>query len=1135
MIETKICKLKRTLGNYLYSSDPYFFKESSINNVCDEILSNYFAYILYIKDQNKKTEEDFFKFLKNRGNLKSTILDFLKKNTIIVKWLFSTDFYNEILNPYKLAETYEEMKSYTISVINEKISIIRNLDYRKSKGLYFTPKEIVEFIVKNSLDIKSYIIEKLIDKGNGEQALKIFLDLKVADIACGTGSFLYEIINELKKIRRKIIHKIGMNALEKLDEGKIIVNENIFIDYILNKVIFGVDIDKNSVLLCAYSLMQFNNFDEKKTSIYEKNIKIGNSLIGFINNNKLVYNFPPIFKKIFNWSEEFPEVFNRKNPGFDIIVMNPPYGKVRLESNKGYHKNVVINEEDKMSMKKLAEYFRNSGLYKSSLYGVLNFYKLMIERSFYLLRKGGILGFIAPSTLLCDKSTANLRKYLFNNMNTKIIVEIPENSCFFKDVSQSFCIISSINAGKTKYIKFKGNIKNIYDLNSDKYININIDFIRKKFPDMLYIPITNDIGFKIFNKLHRFDKLGNFKFIKNSRGEVDLSKFSNIISFDTSQKRLIRGHNIERYYINNDITTKPCFINEEKLKIQLKNSPKLDDITKIRLVCKQIANQNKEKRLEFAIVPPGTILGNSCNYIIIKNDVEQLILNYLLGLLNSSLIEWRFRITSTNNHINNYEINDLPLIIPQKGDAKWKIVEEIAHYAKLAEKLSDQRDLLENKIDYLVFKLFGLDIKEVEYILSETKKSHEDLFQIKEQIRGYIMDEGIYNHITAPLSDLEMRMIRNIPEGGNWKDIPLDCESKRVQQIRRTGGRTTYYGRLRWDKPAYTISTYFNRSGNGCFIHPEQDRLISLREGARLQSFPDSFIFYGPKTSIYRQIGNAVPPLMAKALGDLIKPKKFVSLFCGAGGFSLGMEWSGGKCELAIDSDKYCCKTFKKNHNINDNQVLNEDIKKIDLENTFSVLNHIDIVIGGPPCQGFSTAGKCLLDDPRNELVKYFIKCVEIIQPRYFIMENVKGILFFKKGQLVNEIYKEITKINYNMQHKILLAADFGVPQLRERVFFIGTRNKEPIYFPKPIFSKYGISGPKYITVKEAIGDLPPIMAGGGSMDKIPYLSEPKSDYQRLMRGMISVEEFYNRKINLTNNKIKKSAKISYMPLDKYF
>lgn len=108
----------------------------------------------------------------------------------------------------------------------------------------------------------------------------------------------------------------------------------------------------------------------------------------------------------------------------------------------------------------------------------------------------------------------------------------------------------------------------------------------------------------------------------------------------------------------------------------------------------------------------------------------------------------------------------------------------------------------------------------------------------------------IYDHAAGALSDLDREIVAAVPAGGNWRDLPETFASKRVEQIRRSaargeGSRSTYYGRLRWDRPAYTISTYFNRPGNGCFIHPDAPRLLTVREAARLQSFPDAYRFFG--------------------------------------------------------------------------------------------------------------------------------------------------------------------------------------------------------------------------------------------------------------------------------------------------
>src|SRR3954454_19678316 len=143
----------------------------------------------------------------------------------------------------------------------------------------------------------------------------------------------------------------------------------------------------------------------------------------------------------------------------------------------------------------------------------------------------------------------------------------------------------------------------------------------------------------------------------------------------------------------------------------------------------------------------------------------------------------------------------------------------------------------------------------------------------------------IANHYSASLSEVDVAMIEAIPVGGNWKDVPLSIPSRRLDQIRASfargeGSRSTYYGRLRPDAPSYTINTYFTRPGNGCHIHYAQDRVLSHREAARLQSFPDHFAFMGNKAEVATQIGNAVPPLLAYQIAlRLGEPGVFVDLF----------------------------------------------------------------------------------------------------------------------------------------------------------------------------------------------------------------------------------------------------------------
>ena len=274
----------------------------------------------------------------------------------------------------------------------------------------------------------------------------------------------------------------------------------------------------------------------------------------------------------------------------------------------------------------------------------------------------------------------------------------------------------------------------------------------------------------------------------------------------------------------------------------------------------------------------------------------------------------------------------------------------------------------------------------------------------------------IYDHVSGSLSGLDAKMIGTIPEGGNWRNLPESIDSARVRQIRRSaargeGSRSTYYGRLQWDRPSYTVSTYFNRPGNGCFIHPLANRLITIREAARLQSFPDSYRFCGRGRARYLQVGNAVPPLLAYHLGCMLTRGAFVDLFSGAGGMSLGLEWAGFELVAAVDDDASA------NQTLQHNRPGNSPVLAADLSNPSELRTIVDeiryrtsgrgpiaLVAGGPPCQGFSTAGNCRLDDSRNKLVFAFVTAVAELEPKQVLMENVASLTFRGRRPILERV-----------------------------------------------------------------------------------------------------------------------------------
>jgi len=226
-----------------------------------------------------------------------------------------------------------------------------------------------------------------------------------------------------------------------------------------------------------------------------------------------------------------------------------------------------------------------------------------------------------------------------------------------------------------------------------------------------------------------------------------------------------------------------------------------------------------------------------------------------------------------------------------------------------------------------------------------------------------------------------------------------------------------------------------------------------------------------------------------------------IDLFAGCGGLSTGFEMAGFNIPLAVEKDDWASETYKFNHP--DTKVVTEDITQVlDLDTLLEDPTiQIDGIIGGPPCQGFSLSGNRDKKDPRNSLFMEFVRFVKHFKPKFFVMENVTGILSMqtKNGELVKGvILNEYHNAGYNVEIFILNAAEFGVPQSRMRVFFIGLRN-DIEYDKDKIEPKGFLFGDQQITIEQAIMDLPQIKAGEGS-EVAEYRCEPQNDYQKWVR-----------------------------------
>jgi DNA (cytosine-5)-methyltransferase 1 len=380
----------------------------------------------------------------------------------------------------------------------------------------------------------------------------------------------------------------------------------------------------------------------------------------------------------------------------------------------------------------------------------------------------------------------------------------------------------------------------------------------------------------------------------------------------------------------------------------------------------------------------------------------------------------------------------------------------------------------------------------------------------------------VFNHVSPRVSELEAQMIEAIPEGGNWQSIPAGL-SARVDQIRRRSEErglvhTTYYGRLRRDMPSYTVNTYFSRIGNGCFIHPTQARLISLREGARLQSFADSVKFHGPRRAQYEQIGNAVPPLLAHAVAETLRRGTAADLFCGAGGLSLGFELAGSSVVYATDSGEHACRTYNDAHS---REGLAEVTDLSDPQARRGVIQRIrkraegrpDLLLAGPPCQGFSTAGNRRRNDARSELLWVPFEIAEELKPAVLVVENVQGILSIAGRTLPARIAAEMTRLGLRPHMCRLRAEEHGVPQRRTRVFFVGVRDADwspPERRCSLKADEESLLAP--VSVSEAISDMPPLAPNGGR-EEMPLRRNARTDYQRWARNEIDLDFFLGARL----------------------
>lgn len=566
---------------------------------------------------------------------------------------------------------------------------------RKKNGVFHTPYSIASLIAREALipfeEKIQFVLKNKPKNAEKEKLYQEFISLKIIDPACGTGIILSATIDLLLSINQRL--KNGLTGISNY------LFDQDFLDQIITKNIYGIDINDEAcvvarAILNAKYLREYRNL--------ENNIRCGNSLTieGLFDDRG------------FSFVKQFPDVFI-DNKGFDILVMNPPYERLKTDKSNfvGINDGGVFYKDEKKETIDFVQAIRRSGQYSLAGTGVLDLYKLFIDKATQIVNEKGVIAFIVPLSLLGDVSCSRLRKYILSNTRITNVYCISENARVFQNVSQAFCLMGFQKGKKSESFPLFEKVSSVDPLKYSRRVEISKEDIKAICPESLSIPICDHRGLELLRRTHRHPSLRNYSDIVNLRGELDLTLGKEYMSDDSSKEMLIRGNMVKPYSLDVNNENDISYVDLEDLIDGGVLGSKTKYVNSVRLVGQQIANMGLKKRLRFSFCTKG-VVGNSCNFVTLSHQ-SKFNLYFLLGLFNSLLLNWRFKLTSTNNHVNNYEIDDLPITSLSSENQFW--AKKISNLVK--EQCDCYCDIRQRRVDVLVFLMYGFRSEDIQYLV----------------------------------------------------------------------------------------------------------------------------------------------------------------------------------------------------------------------------------------------------------------------------------------------------------------------------------------------------------------------------------------------------------------------------------
>lgn len=635
-----------------------------------------------------------------------------------------------------LGQVYEQFLGQVITLTPaHRARVEEKPETKRAGGVYYTPTYVVDYIVKNTLG-------RLLEGKSPRQVRK----LRLLDPACGSGSFLiaaYQFLLDwhLERYEQDGPARHGQELYQGArGEWRLSSKER---RRILSDQIFGVDIDPQAVEVTKLSLLlkllegesnetlqeQFDIFRERALPDLAENIKCGNSLVGS-DFQAALFAEDDAQVNPFDWHLEFKEIM--ASGGFDVVLGNPPYDVIEKERSQASWPHTGLQR-----------YVRTVGEYAPALGGKLNLFRFFVVRALSLTKIGGRYGMILPLALLADISCAGTRRHLILSMKELVADCFPQKDNpkrrIFRKAKLSTVVVTGERAARMPTRSARIHVR-VYPRNSfgDEALECTVRLADAMLldPEAAPIPLTDSKNWRLCRKVHgdeRVVRLGSVDDFIVTRGEINQTVYRRYIRSDPSMARLLKGVEVGRYQLNEELSQGVReWFDERKY---LRDHPPRPLVNDRRIAAQRITGVNERLRVVATIVDPPIYLADSTNSIrLVEPSAYRL--EYLLGLLNSTLFQWRFKITSTNNNVGTNELDALPfrmIAFDDEVDRAYHarivaLVQRIMrlHQQLLEAQVSHQRtaiqrsiQALDTEVDRLVYRLYDLteaDISVVEQL-----------------------------------------------------------------------------------------------------------------------------------------------------------------------------------------------------------------------------------------------------------------------------------------------------------------------------------------------------------------------------------------------------------------------------------